>query len=134
MFWLILLVIVVVGFVAWRMRVPLLAKILGQSESRINRQNQPSQVRTQPTRSRDRQSTSSLAFISSNFSWRPAGAFVDVPRQGGALVAEQEVRPQPADGHERIRIHITLAESETASQMPPITVTDAAKNNSRRPV
>jgi len=38
MFWLILLVIVVVGFVAWRMRVPLLAKILGQSESRINRQ------------------------------------------------------------------------------------------------
>lgn len=38
MFWLILLVIVVVGFVVWKMRVPLLAKILGQSESRINRQ------------------------------------------------------------------------------------------------
>jgi hypothetical protein len=38
MFWLILLVIVVVGFVAWKMRVPLLAKILGQSESRVNRQ------------------------------------------------------------------------------------------------
>jgi hypothetical protein len=38
MFWLILLVIVVVGFVAWKMRVPLLAKILGQSRGRINRQ------------------------------------------------------------------------------------------------
>jgi hypothetical protein len=38
MFWFILLVIVVVGVVAWRMRVPLLAKILGQSQSRINRQ------------------------------------------------------------------------------------------------
>ena len=38
MFWFILLVIVVVGIVAWRMRVPLLAKILGQSQSRINRQ------------------------------------------------------------------------------------------------
>ena len=30
MFWVILLVIVVVGFVAWKLRVPLLAKILGQ--------------------------------------------------------------------------------------------------------
>ncbi|MCW2796794.1 hypothetical protein [Nocardioides sp.] len=37
MLWLILLVIVV-GFVAWRMRVPLLAKILGQPQSRIDRQ------------------------------------------------------------------------------------------------
>jgi hypothetical protein len=38
MFWVILLVIVVAGFVLWKMRVPLLAKLLGQSESRINRQ------------------------------------------------------------------------------------------------
>jgi hypothetical protein len=38
MWFLILLVIVVVGVVAWKMRVPLLAKILGQSESRIDRQ------------------------------------------------------------------------------------------------
>jgi hypothetical protein len=38
MFLFILLVIVVVGFVAWKMRVKLLAKILGQSESRIGRQ------------------------------------------------------------------------------------------------
>jgi hypothetical protein len=38
MIWWILLVIVVVGFVAWRLRVPLLAKILGQSSSRIDRQ------------------------------------------------------------------------------------------------
>ena len=38
MFWVILLVLVVVGFVAWKMRVQLLAKILGQSESRMNRQ------------------------------------------------------------------------------------------------
>ena len=38
MWFLILLVIVVVGVVAWRMRVPLLAKLLGQSESRIDRQ------------------------------------------------------------------------------------------------
>ncbi len=36
-FW-ILLVIVVLGIVAWKMRVKLLAKILGQSESRMNRQ------------------------------------------------------------------------------------------------
>jgi hypothetical protein len=38
MFWLILLVVVVVGFVAWKMRVKILAKMLGQSESRVNRQ------------------------------------------------------------------------------------------------
>jgi hypothetical protein len=38
MFLVILLVIVVVGFIAWKMRVKLLAKILGQSESRIDRQ------------------------------------------------------------------------------------------------
>jgi hypothetical protein len=37
MFWFILLV-VVVGFVAWKLRVPLLAKILGQDRSRIDRQ------------------------------------------------------------------------------------------------
>ena len=38
MFWFILLVIVVAGFVAWKMRVKLIAKITGQSESRIDRQ------------------------------------------------------------------------------------------------
>lgn len=38
MIWVILLVVVVGGFVLWKMRVPLLAKILGQSQSRINRQ------------------------------------------------------------------------------------------------
>jgi hypothetical protein len=38
MFWPILLVIVVAGFVAWKYRVRLLAKILGQSESRMDRQ------------------------------------------------------------------------------------------------
>jgi hypothetical protein len=38
MFWIILLVVVVAGFVLWRMRVHLLAKLLGQPESRINRQ------------------------------------------------------------------------------------------------
>jgi hypothetical protein len=38
MFWVILLVIVVVVFVAWKMRAQLLSKILGQSQSRINRQ------------------------------------------------------------------------------------------------
>jgi hypothetical protein len=38
MFWIILLVVVVAAFVIWKMRVPLLAKILGQSESRIDRQ------------------------------------------------------------------------------------------------
>jgi len=35
---LILLVIVVLGFIAWKMRVRILAKVLGQSESRIDRQ------------------------------------------------------------------------------------------------
>ncbi|HET7067575.1 MAG TPA: hypothetical protein VFI21_08230 [Nocardioides sp.] len=38
MFWFILLVVVVVGVVAWKMRVKLLAKVLGQSESRVSRQ------------------------------------------------------------------------------------------------
>jgi hypothetical protein len=38
MFWFILLVVVVVGVVAWRFRAKLLAKVLGQSESRVNRQ------------------------------------------------------------------------------------------------
>lgn len=37
LFWVILLV-VVVGFALWKLRVPLLAKLLGQSEGRINRQ------------------------------------------------------------------------------------------------
>ena len=38
MWFLILMALVVVGFVAWRMRVPLMAKLLGQSESRVDRQ------------------------------------------------------------------------------------------------
>ena len=38
MFWFILLVVVVAGFVLWKLRVPLLAKILGQPQSRIERQ------------------------------------------------------------------------------------------------
>jgi hypothetical protein len=33
-----ILAVVVVGVVVWRLRVPLLAKVLGQSESRIDRQ------------------------------------------------------------------------------------------------
>ena len=37
MFWIIVLLIVV-GVGAWRFRVPLLAKVLGQPESRIERQ------------------------------------------------------------------------------------------------
>ncbi|HEX5088084.1 MAG TPA: hypothetical protein VFV89_09760 [Nocardioides sp.] len=35
---LIIVAIVVVGVVVWRRRVPLLAKLLGQSESRVDRQ------------------------------------------------------------------------------------------------
>jgi hypothetical protein len=35
---LIILAVVVVGIVVWRLRVALLAKLLGQSESRIDRQ------------------------------------------------------------------------------------------------
>ncbi len=38
MFWIILLVIVVAGFALWKLRAPLLAKILGQDRSRIDRQ------------------------------------------------------------------------------------------------
>jgi hypothetical protein len=38
MFWIILLVIIVAGVVAWKMRAALLAKILGQDRSRIDRQ------------------------------------------------------------------------------------------------
>ena len=38
MFWFILLVIVVAGVVAWKMRVKLIAKLTGQSEARIGRQ------------------------------------------------------------------------------------------------
>ena len=38
MFWFIVLVIVVAGFVAWKMRVPIIAKLTGQSQSRIDRQ------------------------------------------------------------------------------------------------
>ena len=36
--WLILLVVVVGGYLAWRNRVVLIAKITGQDESRIRRQ------------------------------------------------------------------------------------------------
>ena len=35
---LIILAVVIAGIVVWRLRVPLLAKLLGQSESRIDRQ------------------------------------------------------------------------------------------------
>jgi hypothetical protein len=38
MFWVILFVIVVGGFLAWKFRVPLIAKLTGQSQSRIDRQ------------------------------------------------------------------------------------------------
>ncbi len=38
MTFLIILLVVVVAAVAWKMRVQLLAKVLGQSESRVNRQ------------------------------------------------------------------------------------------------
>lgn len=38
MWFFIIVAVVVVGFVVWKMRVPLLAKILGQPESRIQRQ------------------------------------------------------------------------------------------------
>jgi len=34
----ILLVLIVVGFVLWRFRVPIMAKVLGQPQSRIQRQ------------------------------------------------------------------------------------------------
>lgn len=36
--WLILLVLVVGGYVAWKNRVALLSKVLGQDESRVKRQ------------------------------------------------------------------------------------------------
>ena len=35
---LIIVTLVIVGIVAWRMRVPLVAKVLGQPQSRIDRQ------------------------------------------------------------------------------------------------
>ena len=38
MTFLIILAVLVAGFVAWKMRVPLLAKILGQDEARVRRQ------------------------------------------------------------------------------------------------
>ncbi len=36
--WLILIVLVVGGYLAWKNRDALLARVLGQSESRVNRQ------------------------------------------------------------------------------------------------
>jgi hypothetical protein len=42
MWFLILLVVVVAAFVVWKLRVPLLAKILGQPQSRVERRlNRP---------------------------------------------------------------------------------------------
>ena len=38
MTFLIILVVLVAGFVAWKMRVQLLSKVLGQPESRVRRQ------------------------------------------------------------------------------------------------
>ena len=38
MFWIILLIVVVAGFTVWKLRAPLLAKVLGQDRSRIDRQ------------------------------------------------------------------------------------------------
>ena len=35
--WLVVLVVVVAGYLAWKNRVPLLAKLLGQDESRVRR-------------------------------------------------------------------------------------------------
>ncbi|WP_169799296.1 hypothetical protein [Nocardioides jensenii] len=41
-FFLILIAVVALGFVAWKLRAPLLAKILGQPQSRIERRlNKP---------------------------------------------------------------------------------------------
>lgn len=36
--WLILIALVVGGYLVWKFRVPLMAKVLGQSESRVDRQ------------------------------------------------------------------------------------------------
>ena len=68
---LIILAIVVVGVVVWRRRVPLLAKLLGQSESRIRQINRKRVgwlgISTLVASAiAARQSTSSLAFRSSN--------------------------------------------------------------------
>lgn len=38
MWFLVLVLVVAAAFVAYKMRVPLLAKVLGQSEGRVNRQ------------------------------------------------------------------------------------------------
>ncbi len=38
MTFLIIMIVVVAAALAWRMRVPLMAKLLGQSEGRVNRQ------------------------------------------------------------------------------------------------
>ncbi len=38
MTWLILIVLVVGGYLAWKNRVALMSKVLGQSESRVQRQ------------------------------------------------------------------------------------------------
>lgn len=38
MWFLIIVAVIVAGFVAWKMRAPILAKILGQPQSRIDRQ------------------------------------------------------------------------------------------------
>jgi len=38
MTFLIILAVILAGIVAWRMRVQILAKVLGQSESRVDRQ------------------------------------------------------------------------------------------------
>ncbi|MGH3444440.1 MAG: hypothetical protein ACRDPB_03610 [Nocardioidaceae bacterium] len=35
--WWVILLIVVAGFVAWKLRVPILAKMLGQSDARVRR-------------------------------------------------------------------------------------------------
>ena len=71
MFWFILLVVVVAGFVVWKLRAPLLAKVLGQDRVAHRPPAQPARSETRASASESttgRQSTSSLARISSNFS------------------------------------------------------------------
>ena len=95
---LIILAIVVAGVVVWRRRVPLMAKLLGQSESRSTGSSTASaELRRLRLRSVD-------VLLGAQLLERlggPLGARLDPPGERLALPVEQEVGADPADHEAR---------------------------------
>ena len=127
---LILVVLIVGGVAAWKMRVPLLAKVLGQSEDRVAASSTAAATDRQSLAViLGRQSTSSLARISSKRSVARRARSSTRLREGLALAVEEEVRRDAGD-HEGDHDH--PEERDLAGDQRPDPNTMAADATNRQ--